>query len=192
MRVRKSVPEGYKTETCHASKRTGEVHGSSDAFFTVGGLSTHRGGFTELTPYCGILRIGGYGSQALTSNTGAFGPLRIGNDEYDFCSSQESSTSTSSTDGVSCGPLQTLSLSKKRRFQDEDIFAPVAVWEDEDMVPASARFMAVPKSRRKWPVTTPRKIGVGEGQENITNDFEEAAFLRAPDWLEEDMEMDGL
>ena len=189
MRVRKSVPEGYKTTSCYASKQIGLGDRSSAASYAGGALNNnYRGGFAELTPYCGILKVGAYGSQSLPHRTEIVEALQIGNDDYDFVSSQDSSVST---DSVSTDRSQTPSLGKKRPFQDEDIFGHVAVWEDEDMLPPTARFMAVPKTRRKWLSATPRKGGVREGKENITNDFEEADFLRAPEWIEGEMEMDG-
>lgn len=191
MRVRKSVPEGYKTTSCDASKQTNQKHRSSAAVITRGlHNNNYRGGFAELTPYCGILKVGGYDSQPLPRTMEAIEPPQIGNDDCDFVSSQESN---SSTDTILTEPSPTNSANKKRPFQDEDFLGNVAGWEDEEMLPATARFMAVPKTRRKWPATTTlRKVDVGEDQENIANDFEEADFLRAPDWIEEEMEMDGL
>lgn len=190
MRVRKSVPEGYKTTSCDASKQTNQKHRTSAAVITRGlHNNDYRGGFAELTPYCGILKVGGYDAQPLHCTMKAFEPLQIGNDDYNFVSSQESN---SSTDTILTEPSPTNSANKKRPFQDEDFLGNVSVWEDEEMLPATARFMAVPKTRRKWPGTTLRKADVGEGQENSANDFEEADFLRALDCIEEEMEMDGL
>jgi len=165
------------------------MHRSSAAAITGGLHNNYRGGFAELTPYCGILKVGGYGSQPLHRTMEVAEPLQIGNDDFDFVSSQES---TSSTGTVRTEPPHTHSVSKKRRFQDEDILANVTVWEDADMLPSTARFMVVPKTRRKWGTIPPRKVDVCEGQENIASDFEEADFLHAPDWIEEEMEMDGL
>lgn len=188
MRVRKSVPEGYKTTSCYTSKQISLEHNS-----TTGGVhnDNYRGGFAELTPYCGILKIGGYASQTLPRSTEAIEPLQVENDEYDFVSSQESSISTSSSDTVPTRRAQPTPQSKKRRLEDGDFFGNISVWEDDDMLPSTARFMAVPKTRRKWPIATPRKVDIGAGQENILNDFEEADFLRAPEWVDEEMEMDG-
>lgn len=151
--------------------------------------NNYRGGFAELTPYCGILKVGGYDSQPLSGPTGITGTLQIGNDDFDFVSSQDSA---SSTDTILIDPPQPNSVSKKRRFQDENIFGNVAVWEDDNILPATARFMAVPKTRRKWLGGTVRRADIREGQENIASDFEEADFLRAPELVEEEMEMDGL
>ena len=153
--------------------------------------NNHRGGFAELTPYCGILRVGGYTSQPLPLTTDDIEPFQVGDDDYDFQSSQESTISTISSGLSVTTPSQAKTRSKKRRFEDGDIFADISVWEDEDGIPASARFLALPKTRRKWLRSTSRKVEVGQEQENMWNDFEEADFLQAPDVIEEEMDMVG-
>jgi len=179
------------TTSCSASGQSIQQGRSSTAHLAGGVFNNSSGGFVELSPYCGILKIGGHTSQPLPPTEGDIPPLEFEADDYPFPSSQESATSTLSRDTMPAASLQSASIGKKRPFEDRDVFADISVWEDDDSLPVSARFTAVPKTRRRWHVATPRKGEAGEGQENIMNDFEEAEFLRAREWDEGEVEMDG-
>ncbi|KAI9872541.1 MAG: hypothetical protein M1830_001494 [Pleopsidium flavum] len=191
MRVRKSVPEGYKTASCTASGQSNQKRRPNASH--AGGFSSNKsGGFAELTPYCGILKIGGHTAQPLPSPEEDIPPLQFEADDYGFPSSQESATSSLSTNTIPAASVQSASLGKKRPFADEDIFADVSSWQDDVILPVSARFIAVPRTRRRWHVEMPRKGVAGEGQENIIDDFEEADFLRACVWNEREVVMGGV
>ncbi len=190
MRVRKSVPEGYKTKPFSGGGQHHDWSRPSSAPLNRTTGSNNHGGFAELTPYCGILKIGGYEAQTSHHAVEECAPIQIGSDEYDFVSSQDSNTSTVSTDMLPTLTTQSTCLSKKRRYEEGDTLAEVCVWEDEESIPTSARFIAVPKTRRKVAHMLPRKDDFEVGQENSMFDFGEAEFLMAPECIEEEMELD--
>ncbi|OHF03185.1 ribonucleotide reductase inhibitor [Colletotrichum orchidophilum] len=194
MRIRKSVPEGYKTGSYSSFKlwtdatdrRTPVVRTTTTSIAS----SSHRNrnaaaaSQRELLPFCGINKVGGLSSQPVHSSD---------DDEYEddgggvpgldempgLCSSQESVESVEST--ASDG------RSKKRFFADEESDEPVQMWADRaawlegevsprSLAPsgwANARPLAVPRKSRRKP---------SQGQENVVvDDFEEADFLVTPD-----------
>ncbi|KAH0556826.1 hypothetical protein GP486_005382 [Trichoglossum hirsutum] len=147
MRIRKSVPEGYKTGTYCGPGAVAD-HGSS-SYATVGALASQSATdrrLTELTPYCGIMKVGGY---ALQPNNGDRKPASLGyeikafnSDELDFPDgSQRSTISTLSTDS-SPPALQTINTHKRRLEEDsedevsETSFSPF-IYEDMTLPPAS-------------------------------------------------------
>lgn len=215
MRVRKSVPEGYKTGLSKKHNScTGldsGVGGVAQAlslcptpcppFATFQTLALTR---RELTPFCGIMKIGGMAVQGwdYDSSQGDNDEAdMLAEDDVPFLSSQGSTISTiSSASRPSC----------KRRFDDEEADEGAQldkvvydIWRDaDDDIPLSPRTrpivltprrpglvlgtgrrtMAVPRSRRKWAGGV--KSVVLEGQENDIGgvsgcDFGEAEFM---DW----------
>lgn len=76
MRIRKSVPEGYKTQIAASQNSSRALHEPS---FFVGSEGTNAAGSsssnaqsrhsTDLTPYCGLHKVGGLGVQAFPSPT---------------------------------------------------------------------------------------------------------------------------
>ncbi|GME31694.1 Ribonucleotide reductase inhibitor protein [Neofusicoccum parvum] len=123
MRVRKSVPEGYKThKTVPPAAAVSAPYKAQAAFVPASAASRP----TELLPFCGLHKTGGYvaqqpttapyihdaGSAAATAHNpvDAHG-IHFSADDFAF-SSQESNTSTISTDS--------LPNAHKRRFEDED------------------------------------------------------------------------
>ncbi|KAG5943891.1 hypothetical protein E4U53_006995 [Claviceps sorghi] len=186
MRIRKSVPEGYKT--CAPSAFTLWTDNSTPATTAAAPCLPRRAAprapSTELLPFCGINKVGGLGIQ--------HSPAR--DDDSDYASddqqhlpyedsvpeltlSQESVESTAS-DPPSRKRVYTENelheaptmLAQPRRGWDEEVsprsFAP-SEWR-------SSRIMAVPKPRVKKSVWFN-----GAGQEDGAghDDFEEAEFL---------------
>ncbi|KAI9810769.1 MAG: hypothetical protein M1827_006107 [Pycnora praestabilis] len=222
MRVRKSVPEGYKTGSycslgapSNPKSRIREEHGT-------GGNPDYCGsgrGFAELTPYCGILKIGGLSSQSTRARNPIYQPLRFDDesDDYGFPpSSQDSYTSTISNDSMPATPPSMPSNTKKRHLEDdeEEYSSPNAViWEEDNGLhlpsprsyPVSHTHMprldflrpkSLPTTRRRWHATTSRKEGIFEGQENVSSvdggDFEEAKFFKPHEWADGEFEMGGI
>ncbi|KAF1995747.1 hypothetical protein P154DRAFT_538600 [Amniculicola lignicola CBS 123094] len=158
MRVRKSVPEGYKTHKTSATSfptvQTAISTATTSTTLQASGEAVpdeaqHQ---RELLPFCGLHKIGGFADQPVT-NVHLYGgvdengdrpvnifPLPAAAFNQPF-SSQSSTTSSLSTDSMLANPLNP----NKRAWQEEDtklrlngnfMFAlPVTVSEDE--VPVS-------------------------------------------------------
>ncbi len=180
MRVRKSVPEGYKTGNYSAFNLFNENTAAPPQVATEKTpLKTRpRAGARELTPFCGILKVGGMAQQQwgiwnpTASNQAHDGSIYVEeemeeDEEAPFLSSQGSTISTAS--------VSTPTRENKRRFFEEDD-------EDENEKKSftnrelGERVLAVP--RRKKLVGK----GAAGGQENLSFvgrdvDFEDAEFL---------------
>ncbi|KAI0101300.1 ribonucleotide reductase inhibitor-domain-containing protein [Daldinia grandis] len=131
MRVRKSVPEGYKTRSCSAFALCDESNNVSAATMGEGrsranAISTPR----ELLPFCGINQVGGLGTQPEnTQSFSAVAPYQpslslngapldemMDDDVPGLTSSQDSVESTSS----SISPTRT----RKRSYTEDEDEAP--------------------------------------------------------------------
>lgn len=164
MRVRKSVPEGYKTTGTSAFKlwtdstRPGEVKASLQAMSTGKPASAVS---RELLPFCGINKVGGLDTQPeFVYDDGDIEVPAL--DEI-----PELSMSQESTDSVENGP-------SRKRFYDEQDDLQVQNWDGDDA--GSYRAIAVPHSRVKK-----GSVFKGIDQENMAvdgdEDFEDASFL---------------
>ncbi|KAI9721286.1 MAG: hypothetical protein M1812_002448 [Candelaria pacifica] len=219
MRVRKSVPEGYKTAAyCALGSSTGDSS-SSKGPSNSGGVYNSRGrGFAELTPYCGILRTGGYACQTGSggcNTTHDLATFEFDLDDYGFpCSSQESNISTISSDSLPAA--LPYSSANKRRFEDDEedlLNSTNLIWEEEEQYlnslsprsyPVShtsmpnldmIRPIALPKTRRKWQLGSLGKETLVRGRENQISgmqDFDEVDFLKPPEWVDREIEMSGI
>jgi hypothetical protein len=178
MRIRKSVPEGYKTVGPSAFKLWTDnttptaIRSASTPSKVVG---------RELLPFCGINKVGGLDTQPAWT--------RLDNeDDFDDVPGLEAvpelSLSQESTDS------NTSENTRKRFFEDDAPSDPARTWVEPDawdgeVSPRSltpwgngnaGRVMAVPRSRAKK--GTPLKQ---VDQENMAvdqgSDFEEAEFL---------------
>lgn len=176
MRVRKSVPEGYKTHKTlgiagFPFPSTAPAKRSSGAEWQ--GSST---GARELTPFCGLHKTGGWAAQEVPSSS-APAVMHRGNDvgvpELDF--SQDTLASTQRSFASSGSP----DVSSRKRTYEEDAEEEIdAFFHEVDAEEAEARRMArddraIAKMKGpsgKAPVGGPLKV-VGE------DDFEDAAFL---------------
>jgi len=206
MRIRKAVPEGYKTH------KTSLFYDPTPALSTP--TSTYQSrplGRTELLPFCGLHKVGGHSVQEMPVD--AQGILDIFSDEtIPITSSQESNASTLSTDSMPAAPLLNPMIKNKRRFyedegDDEDI-PPFQLHFSDPLNPLladlsvsspnmpfgqtqmsrlnaiSARVMAKPRSRRK------ASGGVAMSEEVMESmDFEEADFLKP---CEDEVDMGGM
>jgi hypothetical protein len=177
MRVRKSVPEGYKTGSYSAFTLFSD---DAPVVKVEAPHSPHRNRprARELTPFCGILKVGGMAQQQWGIYTqGENQDVMVEEDEDDYMPalSQESTISSES--------VSTLGERKRRMdFDDED--------EDEDedqgeeqgedarervMLRLGERAIAVPRRKKGG-----KAGGVAiMGQENVGGDFDfgEADFL---------------
>lgn len=192
MRVRKSVPEGYKTGHLYGGfslwAETTNTSSKTTSGPTLGGGRMFGGGGKELAPFCGINKVGGLSAQSAT--------IPELDDVPGLTSSQESITSDfdqphvipepnrrkrvySVDESENDAPLSFDQIWRERRdFMDGEVsprsLAP-AGWDN-------ARVMAVPKGRRvkvagqQGPDQENMLLDVGNGGGGV-DDFEEAEFL---------------
>lgn len=205
------MPEGYKTGS---NRKHGLGYGGgggggwefldsapampAEAKASMGGTygAGSGSGRRELTPFCGIMKVGGMAVQGWDHRNDEDEEVPL-EEDVPFLSSQGSTISTISTLRVDSRP------GNKRRFDEEEDEEPEGVvydiWRDADddlqLSPKTRpvdlasglgrRAMAVPKSRRKGSGRDGGfKIAVMEGQENnnpgvLDIDFGEAEFM---DW----------
>ncbi|KAI7649465.1 hypothetical protein KC318_g17163, partial [Hortaea werneckii] len=207
MRVRKSVPEGYKThktlgdgvggaEGGFGGKELGSKMPSSSAPATVGrrgaagGLGTAARGARELMPFCGLHKVGGLGVSS------SFGGAQVDeeDEEEDVPGLTWSQETVGSSQGSLMGPglgmgdgyarLQT--ESKKRTYDEEmeeemDAYFEGGAGEATEMgqVGVAGRKIAKPRG------AVGRKGGNANASGGAEGDFEEASFLAPMDMDEE-------
>jgi hypothetical protein len=193
MRVRKSVPEGYKTGSEYsaftlfnesAQSKPGYGNGK-EASRSKSTVPMRAYGRNELAPFCGLMKVGGLAQQSVHDVLGEV----PGEDDVPFLS-QGSTVSDISL------PESALEISHKRRFSEE--------WEEEEeeeeeaqqqkprdwdmqLSPKSRpmnyggnRVLAQPRSRRGVHAKHAEPVSISRsGQENfgVAGDFEEAHFL---------------
>ncbi|KAH7249145.1 ribonucleotide reductase inhibitor-domain-containing protein [Fusarium redolens] len=154
MRVRKSVPEGYKTKGTSAFKLwtdNAPINTSTPTAKPPG-----KGASRELLPFCGINKVGGLDTQP-----------DFGDDVPDLDAIPELTMSQESAEGESYDG------SRKRIFD-----------EDDDELDSSfdmgnhgnPRVMAIPVSRKGAGLR-----GFGQDTRNSGSDFDEADFLVNPE-----------
>ncbi|KAK1994560.1 ribonucleotide reductase inhibitor [Colletotrichum falcatum] len=176
MRIRKSVPEGYKTGTYSSFKLWTETAGPCIPVVRATNTARHRNPAAaaatqrELLPFCGINKVGGLASQpAYASESEPEEDGVPGFDDVPALSSSQESIESTASDG----------RSKKRFFADEETDEPAQL--DGELGPrsvapsgwANARPFAVPRKSRRKPAAE---------QENlVVDDFDDADFLVAPD-----------
>lgn len=164
MRVRKSIPEGYKTEpryTIHTRRPAMTVTKSNRDILPISYTPVMKSNYTrqELAPFCGLNKTGGLAQQDVSP------------DEDDMpCLSSQASTITNVS--VSDNPKG------KRRFveedddylSDEDVVTTLAPLCQRSIMPTRSRATFAPK-----PANKPRDVVTIS--EFIVDDFEEAGFL---------------
>ncbi|GJC84631.1 hypothetical protein ColLi_07469 [Colletotrichum liriopes] len=196
MRVRKSVPEGYKTGTYSSFKlwsdipeRRTPVVRPTNAAGTPNTTARHRSAAAqrELLPFCGINKVGGLASQPAHASEDGYEEGDVpGLDEMPgLSSSQESVESVEVVEGVESTASD--GRSKKRFFADDETDEPVQMWANRtawlesevsprSLAPsgwANARPFAVPRKSRRKPAAEQENLAV--------DDFDEADFLVSPD-----------
>lgn len=188
MRVRKSVPEGYKTrpKDFHAPATDALDDASNDTYHASPHSSIALAG---LVPYCDTLNTGGPNTQSVPAEED-IPPLQFDHEDWDLSpSSSQESTSTISTHTIAHLPSLPNTIVHKRRREDadeEDLDV-----EAQPVSPRSRpvshtrmpnldqlRAIAVPRSRRKLGYSD----GLRESEMMDAGDFEEAEFLRPVEW----------
>ncbi|KAI6377347.1 hypothetical protein MCOR25_002601 [Pyricularia grisea] len=209
MRVRKSVPEGYKTGSygsfaLWSDKPAKQVASTTDVNPMPAAKPTYSGGNRELLPFCGIHSVGGMSSQP------AFAPgASFVSDLDDLPGLSSSQESVESNDSLGA----TVVNSRKRVFGDEladEGESPEQLGlrlfrqqfrHDGEVSPRSQtpvgfgnpRVMAVPRTRRQAGADV-KNGAFFQGQENVmvakSDDFPEAEFLEYTSDLEMDVAQD--
>jgi hypothetical protein len=113
MRIRKAVPEGYKTHKTALFNDPTPAKAAITSPTSFYGYSRPAG---ELMPFCGLHRIGGLSVQPVNAQA----EIDIFSDDMPFNLSQESTTSTLSTDPMPAGPHPSSFNLNKRRLEDEE------------------------------------------------------------------------
>lgn len=185
MRIRKAVPEGYKTRKSQLFTDSTPVAPTAIPMLPAPTKPA------ELMPFCGIHKVGGLGiqesladqlsgySSSRSAPVDAFSMLNSGNE---FFSSQESNASVIHPDSVMrnggpVGATPEVRAGAKRRLNqgddgiesdEEDLF-----WTSSFLPTTSTqgRYIAKPRSRRKAGHVAVSTIPMGD------TEFEEASFL---------------
>ncbi|KAI9753562.1 MAG: helicase [Chaenotheca gracillima] len=220
MRVRKSVPEGYRT-------KKGMVHDTFQPSSTYSQESERRpptrsngggSGRVELTPFCGIMKIGGFAEQDSSSSSSSSFPSFYPDDFSAFelpDSSQESNISVAASDSAPVPDQGTFRRKNKRRFEGGADRDDCVIFDQDDLLTSSSssypvshtsmpkfdslRPMARPKTRRRYHICIPRDDDLSADQEGVEvhamsdqDDFDEAEFLRPPTHMDHEVEMGGI
>ena len=178
MRVRKSVPEGYKT---HKTMPTEEFPFPSTA---PAGAAPARPAYNttnsrELAPWCGLHKVGGFSSQGSFDAPPSSAPPAFSTGRDSMPGLTLSQSTLPSTQG-SIAPNAAPELSNKRSY-DEDIEDDLDTYfeeveAEEQMVPVEERRIAKLKN-------SPQKQAIGgigmytSAGVAVAGDFEEAPFL---------------
>ncbi|THV53475.1 hypothetical protein BGAL_0049g00090 [Botrytis galanthina] len=185
MRIRKSVPEGYKTGSYSAFNLFSDTTPATKSNFASAPPSSTptapkykgtrpRAGIRELTPFCGLMKVGGMSVQGYNES----GEALEDEDEEDYegriwDGSQESMLSNDSLGSYGGGN------GAKRRFVDEEegeqLFGQGGDGE-RALMDVGDRRIAMPRSRKSEKGRGSDMMRFG-GDENTDVDFEEADFL---------------
>ena len=186
MRVRKAVPEGYKTHKTALFSDSRPAEAARPPLGSSGAAANASQRPRELLPFCGLHRVGGWAVQDGGGSAGAGGLRdRPAEDRFDpeWFSSQESDRSV-----VVAGSAHKRTHSRIADGEDGENWEEGAGEEDgvaDVAMEGAARRFAQPRSRR-------RVGGSGDGLDGAVAtprnslDWEEADFLEP--W---DAEMDG-
>jgi len=202
MRVRKAVPEGYKvgnsysgfalfsettshvssqniSQTHNVPRREGEVEPRYPK-------TRPRAGARELTPFCGILKVGGMKNQ----QWGIYSPKDYGNDfimgEDDPKEEERDWVPALSQDSTISNRIEEVHTpgGNKRRFLDEEegdeiLFGEAFLGGRENASPGE-RVLAVPR-KKKWSGSIGGRIRSGQENSHFLtgreDDFQDAEFL---------------
>lgn len=172
MRVRKSVPEGYKTHKTLGTAGFPFPSSAPAAISTADLESSNVSASRELAPFCGLHKVGGWAEQHPSFAPAVF--------ELDHENTMPELSMSQSTLYSSQGSFMTaeyagagLGRMKKRRYEDDTeadmdaIFDELGDMEEERV---RARVIAQPRSSSKRATAD----GVHRG---ASGDFEEAPFL---------------
>ena len=176
MRVRKAVPEGYKNYIDPKSNRPHTPRISPNHDEGCPNITIRP---AELSPFCGIHKVGGHSSQwenVLPPSLATRGELYDGEAMDGITSSQDSQATTISTDSVP-SPQIAQKLSKKRSLEEDETTSDGVPSFPKPLESTSARPIAQPNLRRK------HLRAVARDQHYRTSrtgemDFDEASFLQ--------------
>ncbi|KAL6720437.1 hypothetical protein ACLMJK_002359 [Lecanora helva] len=186
MRVRKSVPEGYKTRPKASHDAITPTSHQRNPLSQRNGNATP--GFAELLPYCGILKTGGYAPQPGPSLVQEdLPPLQFSHEDWgDLCPSSQDSLSSLDSLNAPITPITIPSNKRRREDADEEDLDVEASPVSPRSRPVShtpmpnldsVREIKMPRSRRR--------VGKEMEMEMVdVGDFGEAEFLRPDEWGE--------
>ncbi|KAL8783434.1 MAG: hypothetical protein Q9213_004634 [Squamulea squamosa] len=179
MRIRKAVPEGYKTQ-CRLVDDNIPLPSSSSSR-----IHASTSGYAELVPYCGISKIGGYKTQQPAPENDASSGMFFEDDNL-FGSMPSSQESVPEPDTVLVRGEMPL-MGAKRPFEvDEDDEGELDIERagkditnsgNVDMA-GSIALRPIAQARNRRPAATSKMKAACDG------DFEEAPFL-VRDWGED-------
>lgn len=214
MRIRKAVPEGYKTHKTILLYSSTPPPSNTAPSNARAYTSTRQSGPAELLPFCGLHKVGGHSVQNASAPVDSHEPIDIfADDRMPFSLPEESTSSTLSTNSMPSAPILNPRTTNKRQYledeEDEDIppfqlhFSdplnpllaglsvsptrgsyPVSHTAMPDLAAISCRVMAKPRSRRKGTARALPEVIAGDIE------FEEASFLEP--WEDTEMDMDGI
>jgi hypothetical protein len=180
MRVRKSVPEGYKT---HKTMQTGEFPFPSTAPVSAAPArpAYNTTNSRELAPFCGLHKVGGLSPQSsFTAPPSSAPPALPTGREFNSSMpglSMSQSTLQSTQGSITSNVAPALSI---KRSYEEDIEDDLDAYFDEveaeeQMAPVAGRHIAKLKNSPQKQISG--GIGVYTSTGRVAGDFEEAPFL---------------
>jgi len=188
MRIRKAVPEGYKTHktTPLGSSSATKLNSSQSSPYSndvmEDNLPPPRP--RELQPFCGIHRVGGLAVQeTLMDSVNGYDTVdAYGKNSGNFTSSQESNVSVVGEEGFNGrrSGQRTIGNMNKRQLDDDSEDEDVPSFSLDPEVPFNSlpsRYFAKPRSRRRKEPSHPRTFTT-----YVDVDFEEAPFLKPGDF----------
>ncbi|CAK3858923.1 Hypothetical predicted protein [Lecanosticta acicola] len=184
MRIRKSVPEGYKTHKTIGMDgfpfpSSAPPASSAPARPTISPTQTR-----ELMPFCGLHKTGGWAAQGAPSSSAPPGLERDedGDDDMpELSTSQNSIVSSQNSSGTTLPPYK---APKKRTYEEEMDDFDDAILDEMEAADGHMSQPARPMARMK---SSTQKTVQSHGVRIFgSDDFEEATFL-VP---EEDMDME--
>ncbi|KAI1818594.1 ribonucleotide reductase inhibitor-domain-containing protein [Poronia punctata] len=202
MRVRKSVPEGYKTRSQSAPTTTpfdqGRPHASVAVAESQRGRANAFSSPRELMPFCGIHKVGGLETQStdrpvLTHNITSFraeyqATFSVDEDDdedNDEDNDEEMPGLTSTQESVD----SKVSQSRKRFFQEEEQYADpqllnhgLAFCGPQHQLHGKGRPIAMPRNGKARHKAAVPAIFAQDSIKVVNGDFEEAEFLDAGTW----------
>lgn len=181
MRVRKSVPEGYKTEDKTFSSPFSPTSSAPAQRPSPSGHTFGRSNTRELMPFCGLHKTGGWAAQEMPVSSA---PAALGggwrDEEEDMpgLTMSQSSMRSSRHEGPSMS--QHWNNDKKRSYED-DAEEDMDAFFDESEADAAALTQHYnttrPLARMKASVTTRKPGTLSDVRILNGDDFEEATFL---------------
>lgn len=181
MRVRKSVPEGYRT---HKTMGMPEPPVLSTAPFRNMRMAYRNVPTKELMPFCGLHKTGGWGAQEVPSSSAPAVMGGLARDEEDMPGLSMSQGTLSSTQASFGANDVAYTVNSRKRTYDEEVEDDLDAYFDDIDAEQTNNPTARPFARMK-------QQGKKEGQAAAVrlpggNDFEDAVFLAPADGMDVD------